>query len=84
MGGLTNDAKNSAASRFHVIANKFDSTTGEVSIALAAHNPNISIVITGVSKIWPLQDNLGAIDVLNRFTPGVTAQIDKVMFPLAQ
>ena len=82
--GLTNDAKNSAVSRLQVIADELDCTMGQLAIAWAAHNPHVSTVITGASKIGQLQDNLAAIDVLARLTPDVMARMDKITSPLAQ
>ena len=82
--GLTNDAKNSAVSRLEVIADELDCTMGQLAIAWAAHNPHVSTVITGASKIGQLQDNLAAIDVLARLSPDVMAQMDRITSPLAQ
>jgi aryl-alcohol dehydrogenase-like predicted oxidoreductase len=82
--GLTDDAKNSAVTRLEVLANELECTMSQLAIAWAAHNPHVSTVITGASKIEQLQDNLGAIDVLCRLTPDVMVQIDKITSPLAQ
>lgn len=82
--GLTDDAKNSAVTKLEVLADELQCSMGQLAIAWAAHNPNVSTVITGASKIQQLQDNLLAIDVLPRLTPEVLAQMDKITSPLAQ
>ena len=56
---------------------------GQLAIAWAACNPNVSTVITGASKIEQLADNLGAIEVIAKLTPGVMAQLDVISQPLA-
>ena len=81
--GLTDDAKNSAVTRLEVVANELGCTLGQLAIAWAAHNPHVSTVITGASKIKQLRDNLGAADVIAKLTPDVMAQIDKITTPLA-
>lgn len=83
VNGLTDDAKNSAVTKLEAIANDLDCTAGQLAIAWAAHNPHVSTVITGASKIAQLKDNLEAIDVISRLTPELLKQIDKISKPLA-
>ena len=83
VSGLTDDAKNSAVKRLEVIADDLGCTVGQLAIAWVAHNPHVSTVITGASKLKQLKDNLDALDVLARLTPDVMAQIDKITKPLA-
>ena len=82
--GLTHDEKNSAVTRLGVIAGELDCTLGQLAIAWAAHNPHVSSVITGASKIEQLKSNLAAIDVLAKLTPDVLARMDKITSHLAQ
>ena len=82
--GLTNDAKNTAVTSLGVVAHALDCTLGQLAIAWAAHNPHVSTVITGASKIEQMQSNLAALDVLDRLTPDVLAQMDKITSHLAQ
>ena len=83
VSGLTDDAKNSAVKRLEVIADDLGCTVGQLAIAWVAHNPHVSTVITGASKLKQLKDNLDALDVIARLTPDVMAQIDKITKPLA-
>ncbi|MCB1998275.1 MAG: aldo/keto reductase, partial [Rhodoferax sp.] len=54
-----------------------------LALAWVASNPRVSSVITGASKGSQLQDNLGALAVLDKLTPEVKARIDAVTAPLA-
>ena len=83
VSGLTDDAKNSAVKRLEVIADDLGCTVGQLAIAWVAHNPHVSTVITGASKLEQLKDNLDALDITARLTPDVMAQIDKITKPLA-
>ena len=82
--GLTDEAKNAAVTQLEVIAKELDCSLGQLAIAWTAHNPHVSTVIMGASKIEQLQDNLGAIDVGSKLTPDVMAKIDALTKPLAR
>ena len=81
--GLTDEAKNSAVTQLEVLGNELDCNMGQLAIAWAAHNPHVSTVITGASKIDQLRDNLGAVDVIAKLTPDVMAKIDQITAHLA-
>ena len=78
VNGLTDDDENTAVTKLEAMADDLDCTVGQLAIAWAAHNPHVSTVITGASKIEQLKDNLGAADVIIRLTPDVMVQIDKI------
>ena len=81
--GLTDEAKNSAVTQLEVLADELDCNMGQLAIAWVAHNPHVSTVITGASKIDQLRDNLGAVDVIAKLTPDVMAKIDQITAHLA-
>ena len=83
VNGLTDDAKNTAVTQLEVIADDLGCTVGQLAIAWVAHNPHVSTVITGASKLKQLKDNLDALDVVARLSPDVMAQIDGITKPLA-
>ena len=83
VSGLTDDAKNSAVKQLEVIADELGCSVGQLAIAWVAHNPHVSTVITGASKLEQLKDNLAALDVIVRLSPDVMAQIDGITKPLA-
>jgi voltage-dependent potassium channel beta subunit len=82
--GLTDQAKNAAVSKLAVVAADLGCSLGQLAIAWTAHNPLVSTVITGASKLSQLQDNMGAMDVVAKLTPEVMAKIDGATLALAE
>ena len=80
---LTDVAKNSAVTQLEAIATELACSLSQLSIAWAAHNPRVSTVIMGASKLSQLQENLGALAVLPKLTPEVMARIEQISAPLA-
>jgi voltage-dependent potassium channel beta subunit len=81
--GLTDETKNAAVSKLEVVASELDCSLSQLAIAWAAHNPRVSTVITGASKLSQLQDNMGAIAVLEKLTPEIMAKINEATATLA-
>lgn len=81
--GLTDAAKNAAVAQLEPIAAELGGTLAQLAIAWAASNPRVSSVITGASRVAQLQDNLGALALLEKLTPEVKARIEAVTAPLA-
>ena len=81
--GLTDAAKNAAVAQLEPIAAELGGSLAQLALAWVASNPRVSSVITGASKGSQLQDNLGALAVLDKLTPEVKARIDAVTAPLA-
>ncbi|MCP5286695.1 MAG: aldo/keto reductase [Burkholderiaceae bacterium] len=81
--GLTDAAKNAAVAQLEPIAAELGGTLAQLAIAWVASNPRVSSVITGASKATQLQDNLGALALLDKLTPEVKARIDEVTSTLA-
>jgi len=82
--GLTNAAKNAAVAKLQPIAAELGGTLAQLALAWVAKNPNVSTVITGASKLEQLQQNLGALALLDKLTPEVMARIDAITAPLAE
>ncbi len=80
---LTDDARNTAVTQLEAVADDLDCTVGQLAIAWAAHNPRVSTVITGASKFAQLEENLDALGVVDRLTPSVIEQMDKITKSLA-
>lgn len=81
--GLTDASKNAAVPQFEAIAAELGCSLSQLAIAWAAHNPRVSSVITGASKISQLQENLGALGVMPKLTPELMTRIDQISAPLA-
>jgi len=80
---LLDKQKNAAVAALEPIAQELGCTLAQLALAWVAHNPQVSTVITGASKLSQLQSNLGALDVLGKLTPEVLARIDAVTLALA-
>ena len=81
--GLTHPAKNAAVKQLESIAAELGGSVAQLALAWVAHNPRVSSVITGASKLSQLQSNLGALALLDKLTPQVLAQIDAATKSLA-
>jgi voltage-dependent potassium channel beta subunit len=82
--GLLDARKNAAVGEFEAIARQLGCSPAQLALAWVAHNPQVSTVILGASRLTQLQENLGALDVLPRLTPDVLAQMDAISAPLAE
>jgi voltage-dependent potassium channel beta subunit len=81
--GLTHPAKNAAVGQLEPLAAELGCTLAQLAIAWAVRNPRVSSVITGASRTAQLQQNLGALAVVDRLTPEVLARIDAATAALA-
>ena len=81
--GLTDAARNAAVTQLEAIATELGCSLSQMAIAWAAHNPQVSSVITGASNLFQLRSNLDAIKVIAQLTPDVLTRIDQISLPLA-
>jgi len=72
----------STIERLRPIATSLGATMSQLAIAWVAHNPNVSTVITGASKLSQLEENLAAVDLLPKLTPEVLKKIDDALEPI--
>jgi aryl-alcohol dehydrogenase-like predicted oxidoreductase len=82
--GLLSTEKNAAVAALEPIAAELGGTLAQLAIAWVAHNPRVSTVITGASKLSQLQSNLGALALVDQLTPEVLARIDSATRALAE
>jgi len=61
------------------IAEKLGGNAGQLAIAWAASNPNVSTVILGATKVEQIHDNVGALKLLDKLTPEIKEEIEKVL-----
>ncbi|MCE5255461.1 MAG: aldo/keto reductase, partial [Spirochaetaceae bacterium] len=66
------------------IARTLGCTMSQLGIAWVAHNPRVSSVITGASRLKQLEENLGALDVMPNLTAPVLAKIDEALQPIIE
>jgi voltage-dependent potassium channel beta subunit len=72
---LTDEARNAKVRELRAIADELGCTLSQLAIAWCARNPRVSTVITGASRVEQVQENLGAIDVLERLDDELMARI---------
>lgn len=61
------------------LAKSLDITTAQLSIAWCLKNPNVSTAILGATKKTQLQENLKALDAVEKLSPTVMEKIEKIM-----
>ncbi len=61
------------------IAGDLACTPAQLAIAWCAKNPHVSSVITGASRMSQLEENLGAVAVIDKLTPDVLEAIEKAI-----
>jgi voltage-dependent potassium channel beta subunit len=81
---LTDRAKNDAVGKLDAVAKELGCSLAQLAIAWSARNPNVSTVITGASRVSQVEENLAAVDVIPKLTPGVMERIDAITSSLAE
>ena len=60
------------------LARDMGASLAQFSLAWCLQNPHVSSVITGASRIEQLQENLKALEFVDKFTPELMAEIDRI------
>lgn len=78
--GLVKVAEDSVnqVKRLAAIAEDLDVSTAQLALAWTASNPHVSTVILGASSPGQLNENLGALNALERLTPELKATVDEI------
>lgn len=79
LGSRVTPERVNAARRLGAIAAGLGTSTPRLAIAWCLKNPNVSSVILGASRASQLEENLGALDVVQQLTPDVMAAIEKAV-----
>jgi voltage-dependent potassium channel beta subunit len=61
------------------IARELDCSMAQLALAWCAHNPRVSTVITGASRVAQVSENLRAVDVLARLDDETVARIGQAL-----
>ncbi len=77
-GRMTSERANTTVRRLKDVADDLGCSLAQLSIAWCAANPHVSTVILGASRVFQLEENLGALDVLPKLDADVLARIDEV------
>jgi len=76
---LTDPVANGRVRRLAAVADELGCTLSQLAIAWCAANPNVSTVITGASRVEQVEENLGALAVLDSLDPEMLDRIDAVL-----
>ena len=84
---LTNDprfeAKLAAVRQLAKLAGELGTSVPRLALAWCLKNPHVSSVILGASRVEQLQENFGALAVVDQLTPEVMQRINALTAPLA-
>ena len=73
---LTSDKYTEGVKALQGIAAELDCSLAQLAVAWCAHNPNVSSVILGASRVEQLQENLGALEVLDQLDDELAERIE--------
>jgi voltage-dependent potassium channel beta subunit len=76
---LTDAEANRRVRALKEVADDLDCSLAQLAIAWCARNPNVSTVILGASKPEQLEENLSALDVVERIDDEVCQRMDKAL-----
>ncbi|MEM1244315.1 MAG: aldo/keto reductase [Pseudomonadota bacterium] len=71
--------KISIVKNLKTIAEALDCQLAQLAIAWCLHNPNVSTVILGASKLEQLEQNLLTLEIKNKLAPNVINQIEAIV-----
>jgi len=77
--GLTDKKKNEVVAELEKIAREIGCSLAQLAIAWCSKNPRVSTVITGASRVAQVEENLRAVEVIPKLTPGVMEKIDAIV-----
>ncbi|HET9691614.1 MAG TPA: aldo/keto reductase [Acidimicrobiales bacterium] len=75
---LTDPKRQNVVRELKAVADGIGCTLSQLSLAWCAHNPHVSTVITGASRVEQVHENMAALDVLPQLTEEVLTRIDDV------
>ncbi|HZP60918.1 MAG TPA: aldo/keto reductase [Opitutaceae bacterium] len=77
-------AKLAVVPKFADIARELGTTLPRLGVAWCLKNEYVSTVILGASRVEQLEENLGALAVVDKLTPAVMKKIDAISRPIAE
>jgi len=75
---FTDAEKLQRVAALETLAKDMGASLAQFSLAWCLQNPYVSSVITGASRIEQVHENMQALQFVERFTPGVMAEIDRI------
>jgi voltage-dependent potassium channel beta subunit len=75
---ITDADRLAAVAALEPLAQQMGATLAQFALAWCLQNPWVSTVITGASRAEQVQENMKAVQFVDRFTPDVMAEIDRI------
>ena len=75
---LTSDDRIARVAALEPLAKDMGASLAQLSIAWCLQNPHVSSVILGASRPGQLQENLRALEFVDKFTPELMARIEQI------
>jgi voltage-dependent potassium channel beta subunit len=75
---LTDQEKLAKVAALEPIAKEMGASLAQFSLAWCLQNPYVSTVITGASRVEQVQENMKAMEFVDKFTPEIMVQIDEI------
>jgi voltage-dependent potassium channel beta subunit len=76
---LTDERRNGQVRTLVDVARDLDCTMSQLAIAWCVKNPNVSTVITGASSVEQVEENMRALEVVDRLDDEVMARIGRAV-----
>jgi voltage-dependent potassium channel beta subunit len=75
---MTDEEKLTRVAALQPLADEMGASLAQFALAWCLQNPYVSTVITGASRVEQVHENMKAVEFMDKFTPEVMAQIDKI------
>lgn len=73
------EARLEAVRRLAPVADEVGGTLAQLALAWCLKNPNVSTVITGATRPEQVEQNMKALDLVDRLTPSVLERIEEIV-----
>jgi aryl-alcohol dehydrogenase-like predicted oxidoreductase len=75
---LTDQENLSKVSALEPIARDMGASLAQFSLAWCLQNPHVTSVITGASRVKQVEENMKAVEFVDKFPPEIMARIDQI------
>jgi voltage-dependent potassium channel beta subunit len=75
---LTDPVRLAKVAALEPLARDMGASLAQLSLAWCLQNPHVSTVLTGATRVEQLQENMKALQFVDRFTPELMAAIDEI------
>jgi len=75
---LTNSERLAKVAALQPVAEQMGASLAQFSLAWCLQNPWVSTVMTGATSVEQVRENMRAVEFVDRFTPDVMAEIDRI------